>query len=47
MFVFIWVEAVYGLKVNIGKSELVPVGDVHHLEELAAIMGLEVLYLPM
>lgn len=47
MFVFIWIEAVSGLKVNMGKSELVPVETVHHLEELADIMGLEVSYLPM
>lgn len=47
MFVFIWIEAVSHLKVNVVKSELVPVGDVHHLEELADIMGLELSYLRM
>uniref|UniRef100_A0A2N9G874 Reverse transcriptase domain-containing protein n=1 Tax=Fagus sylvatica TaxID=28930 RepID=A0A2N9G874_FAGSY len=32
-------EAFSGLKINLGKSEMVPVGAVPNLEELAAILG--------
>ena len=33
-------EEVSGLKINPGKSKLVPVGDVHNLHELEEILGL-------
>jgi hypothetical protein len=26
--VFVWFQAISGLKINLGKSEIVPVGDV-------------------
>lgn len=45
--VFIWFEDVSGLKVNLGKLELVPVGDVHNLEELANLMGCKASHIPM
>jgi hypothetical protein len=38
---------VIGLKVNLGKSELVPVGKVSYPEGLAAILGCKVGSLPM
>ncbi len=38
-FLFTWFEAVSGLKVNMGKSEMVPVGNVPMLEDLAKIFG--------
>lgn len=34
---FIWFEVVSGLKVNLGKSESVPMGQVSNLEELVDI----------
>jgi len=34
-----WFEAVYGLKINLGKSELVPVGLVHNIELLVNVLG--------
>ena len=37
--VLIWFEAVSGLKINLGKSELVLVGAVHNIELLAAVLG--------
>ena len=37
--VLIWFEAVLGLKVNLGKSELVVVGAVHNFELLVAVLG--------
>ena len=37
--VLIWFEAVFGLKVNLGKSELVAVGAVHNMELLVAVLG--------
>lgn len=36
---FIWFEVVSGLKVNLGKSELVPVGEVSIIEVLVDILG--------
>jgi hypothetical protein len=42
-----WFEAVSGLKINLNKSEMVPVGSVPDLEELAGIMGCKIIQLPM
>jgi len=40
-------EAVSGLKINLAKSVLVPVGDVDNMDELAGIMGCGVSSLPL
>ena len=45
--VFTWFEVVSGLKVNLGKSEMVPVGVVPNLEELVEILGFRPRSLPM
>ena len=45
--VFLWFEVVSGLKINLGKSEMVPVGEVSNLEDLAHILGCKVASLPM
>ena len=45
--VLIWFEAVPGLKVNLGKSELVAVGAVHKMDLLVAILGCKQGSLPM
>ena len=37
--ILIWFEAVSGLKINLGKSELVPVGMVHNLDLLLNVLG--------
>jgi hypothetical protein len=37
-------EAVSGLKINLAKSVLVPVGDVDNMDELTDIMGIEKLH---
>uniref|UniRef100_A0A2N9HRX8 Reverse transcriptase zinc-binding domain-containing protein n=1 Tax=Fagus sylvatica TaxID=28930 RepID=A0A2N9HRX8_FAGSY len=42
-----WFEAISGQKINLGKSELVPIGDVHHIEDLAGILGCKTNILPM
>ena len=39
-------EAVSGLKVNLAKSEVTPIGRVDHLELLAAILGFKESSLP-
>ena len=36
-----------GLKVNVGKSEIVPVGEVNNLVELASILQCRARSLPM
>ncbi|XP_035545046.1 uncharacterized protein LOC109004849 [Juglans regia] len=40
-------EAVSGLKVNYDKSELVPIGEVHNIRELADTLGCKIASLPM
>ena len=45
--VLIWFEAVFGLKVNLGKSELVAVGAVHNMDLLVAVLGCMQGSLPM
>uniref|UniRef100_A0A2N9JAL9 Reverse transcriptase domain-containing protein n=1 Tax=Fagus sylvatica TaxID=28930 RepID=A0A2N9JAL9_FAGSY len=44
---FTWFEAVSGLKINLCKSEMVSVGCVPDLENLAGIMGCKTAQLPM
>ena len=45
--VFIWFQAILGLKINLSKSELVPVGQVPNVPELAGILGCQVASLPL
>ena len=45
--VLIWFEVVSGLKVNLGKSELVAVGAVHNMDLLVAVLGCKQGFLPM
>ena len=45
--VFIWFQAVSGLKINLSKSELVPVGNVPNVTALANILGCRVSALPL
>jgi hypothetical protein len=40
-------EVVSGLKTNLSKSEIVPVGEVGDVEELASILGYGVALLPI
>ena len=37
--IFARFEEVLGLRINLGKSELVPVGGVHNLEALVGLLG--------
>ena len=41
-----WFEAISGLRVNLEKSELIPVGKVENAEELAKEFGYKVGRLP-
>ena len=45
--VFGWFQATSGLKINLGKSKLIPVGTVPEVEELAAVLGCKVATLPI
>ena len=45
--VLIWFEAVSGLKVILGKPELVAVGAVHNMDLLVAVLGCKQGSLPM
>jgi len=44
---FLCFEAVSGLRINLGKFELVPVGEVEDVESLAHILGCRIGSLPM
>ena len=39
--------AVIGLKINVSKSEMVPVGEVNNLDELANVLGCKIGVLPL
>ena len=45
--ILIWFEVVSGLKINLGKLELVPVGMVHNLDLLLNVLGCKQGTLPM
>ena len=38
----IWFEVVLGLRINLNKSEIIPIGPVINVEELASELGCEV-----
>jgi hypothetical protein len=46
-FVFTWFEAASGLKINLSKSEIVPVGDVPQIDELVHLLGCKQSVLPL
>ena len=37
--IFIWFEAVSGLKINLGKFEIIPVGVVHNIDLFLVVLG--------
>jgi hypothetical protein len=43
----LWFEAVLGLRINLGKFELVAIGAMEDVEVLAHILGCRVASLPM
>ena len=45
--VLIWFEVVFGLKVNLGKSELVAMGAVPNMDLFMAVLGCKQGFLPM
>ncbi|KAJ9690905.1 hypothetical protein PVL29_013184 [Vitis rotundifolia] len=45
-WILFWFEAASGLKINLDKSEIIPVGEVEDLDELAAELGCRVGQLP-
>ena len=47
MSTLIWFEVVSGLKINLGKLELVPVGVVHNIDLLLVVLGCKQGSLPM
>ena len=40
--VFMWFDVCLGLKMNLGKSEMIQIGNVLNLEELAKVLGCKV-----
>lgn len=46
-YVFTWFEVISSLKINLGKSELVPVGKVSNMDSLVDISGCDMGSLPM
>ena len=47
IMILIWFEAVSGLKINLGKSEIVPVGVVHNIDTFLVVLGCMQGSLPM
>ena len=45
--ILIWFEAISSLKINLGKSKLVPVGVVHNIDLLLNVLGCKQGTLPM
>ena len=45
--ILIWFEAVSGLKINLGKSEIVPVGVVQYIDLFLVVLGCKQGSLPM
>ena len=45
-WVFLWFDACSNLKINLEKSDLIPVGDVQIMEEYAKVLGCKVGTLP-
>ena len=41
-----WFEALFGLRINLDKSSLIPVGRVENEENLATKLGCKIGYLP-
>ena len=41
-WLFMWFKAILGLKINLIKSELIPVGRAENLEALALVLGCKV-----
>jgi hypothetical protein len=45
--IFLCFEAASGLRINLGKSEIVPIGEIEDVEGLAQLLGCRVASLPM
>ena len=45
-WILLWFEAASGLRINLAKSEIIPVGEVVEIEELAVELGCRVGSLP-
>ncbi|RVW63201.1 putative ribonuclease H protein [Vitis vinifera] len=45
-WILLWFEAASGLRINLAKSEIIPVGEVDEIEELAVELGCKVGSLP-
>lgn len=45
--VLLFFKAVSGLKINLGKSEIVPVGEVNAIEAFASMLGCKISNLPL
>ena len=45
-WVFMWFKAILGLKINLKKNELIPIGVVPNMEDLTGILSCKVSFLP-
>jgi hypothetical protein len=45
-YVFTWFKAASGLKINLSKSEMVPVGIVPHIGDIVEILAVKFLLFP-
>jgi hypothetical protein len=47
LYIFLCFEAASGLQMNLGKSEIVPIGNVEDVEDFAQLLRCQVASLPM
>ena len=45
-WILMWFEVLSGLKINLNKSEIIPIGSVDNAEELASELGCKVRQFP-
>ena len=45
-WILLWFESASGLRINLAKSEIIPIGEVEEIEELAVELGCRVGSLP-
>ncbi|KAJ9705958.1 hypothetical protein PVL29_003867 [Vitis rotundifolia] len=45
-WILAWFEAASGLRINLAKSELIPVGEIDNIEDMAVELGCKVGFLP-
>ena len=47
-WILLWFEAIFGLKINLNKNTILPIGNVENIEDLAVELGCRIgVFLPL